>query len=53
MSATDVARGYFDALDRHDLDAAADFLDDDVVEKRSRASASSAAAPRCATSSTG
>jgi steroid delta-isomerase-like uncharacterized protein len=33
MSAQDVVRGYFDALNRHDLAAAADHLDADVVEE--------------------
>lgn len=33
MSATDVVRSYFDALNRHDLDAAAAQLDPEVVEE--------------------
>ncbi|MEA2468938.1 MAG: hypothetical protein QOJ57_3064 [Thermoleophilaceae bacterium] len=33
MSAKDVVLGYFDALNRHDLAAAADHLDPDVVEE--------------------
>jgi steroid delta-isomerase-like uncharacterized protein len=33
MSAKDVVTGYFDALNRHDLAAAADHLDADVVEE--------------------
>ena len=33
MTARDVVLGYFDALKRHDLDAAVGFLDDEVVEE--------------------
>jgi steroid delta-isomerase-like uncharacterized protein len=33
MSAKDVVLGYFDALNRHDLAAAADYLDADIVEE--------------------
>ena len=33
MSSKDVVLGYFDALNRHDLDAAADHLDAEVVEE--------------------
>jgi steroid delta-isomerase-like uncharacterized protein len=33
MTARDVVLGYFEALNRHDLDAAVAFLDDEVVEE--------------------
>jgi steroid delta-isomerase-like uncharacterized protein len=33
MTARDVVLGYFEALKRHDLDAAMGFLDDEVVEE--------------------